>query len=131
MPTNELRSKHTIELHLTAAGYGSSIKIDGVEIPRVKSVKLEGRAGEITVLTLEILALDGIDVTVETDEIKRQLMTPGGIKIPTKKVQCRARRGDSSDGLDYVRCTLAIDHDLEMGHKWDGEFVADPKDPGR
>lgn len=57
-----------IELYLTPAGYGSKIKIDGRELEHCKSLTIKAEAGKVTTVQFEVLALDGIDLTVENAE---------------------------------------------------------------
>src|SRR6266403_6039709 len=64
---NAVSEKHKIKINLTAALHclGSSIEIDGNKIPYVTSIRVDAKVKEVTKITLELLALDGVEIAGE------------------------------------------------------------------
>lgn len=59
-----------IELKLTAAGIGSKIIVNGVELTGVTSIKVSAGVREATKLTVEMVAFDGIYITGGVQDIE-------------------------------------------------------------
>jgi hypothetical protein len=64
--------KHKIKINLTAAGVGSAIEIDGVAVPNVRSIRVDASVREVTTVTLEVLALHGVEITGEVSKVEKK-----------------------------------------------------------
>lgn len=52
---------HHFDINLTETGIGCSIKMDGVEVRNVRSLKVSAEADSLTLVTLEIFASMDMD----------------------------------------------------------------------
>lgn len=60
-----------VELTLTPTAFGSVVKIDGVEVPNVRSLGVECDLENGTVVTLRLVGADvEVEASVEVDKIR-------------------------------------------------------------
>ena len=72
--------KHSVEISIAFSTFGSSVKIDGVEIPMIKKIELVHEAGSPPLLTLEVWPQHGGEVTGETQVVVNPVPLPEDVR---------------------------------------------------